>query len=74
MEARFSAPQIRRRQRSALIRNLATLGTKKAEKVVAKLQEYASQVLTTPDEYTATLQVSLASHVAYYSCLFDGAE
>src|SRR5210317_54692 len=74
MEERFSAPQIRRRRRSALIRNLKKRGTKKAEQVAAKLQEYASQVLTTPDEYTATLQVSLASHVTHYRCLFDGAE
>jgi len=74
MQARFSAPQIRRRQRPALIRTLEKRGTKKAEKVAAKLQEYASQVLTTPDEYTATLQISLASHVNHYRCLFDGAQ
>ncbi len=74
MQERFSAPQIRRRQRSALIRNLEKRGTKKAEQVAAKLQEYASQVLTTPDEYTATLQVSLASHVTHYRCLYDGAQ
>jgi transposase len=74
MQERFSAPQIRRRQRSALIRNLEKRGTKKAEQVAAKLQEYASQVLTTPDEYTATLQISLASHVTHYRCLFDGAQ
>ena len=73
MQERFSAPQIRRRQRGALIRNLEKRGTKKADQVAAKLQEYASQVLTTPDEYTATLQVSLASHVTHYRCLFDGA-
>jgi transposase len=74
MQERFSAPQIRRRQRGALIRNLEKRGTKKAEQVAAKLQEYASQVLTTPDEYTATLQISLASHVTHYRCLFDGAQ
>jgi transposase len=74
MQTRFSAPQIRRRQRGALIRNLEKRGTKKAEQVAAKLQEYASQVLTTPDEYTATLQISLASHVTHYRCLFDGAQ
>jgi transposase len=33
MQERFSAPQIRRRQRSALIRNLEKRGTKKAEQV-----------------------------------------
>ena len=74
MEARFSAPQIRRRKRLALIRNLEKRGSRKPEQVAAKLQEYASQVLTTPDEYTATLQVSLASHVTHYRCLFDGAQ
>jgi hypothetical protein len=59
MQERFSAPQIRRRQRSSLIRNLEKRGTKKAERAAAKLQEYASQVLTTPDEYTATLHLVL---------------
>jgi transposase len=74
MQERFSAPQIRRRQRSALIRNLEKRGIKKAEQVAAKLQQYSTQVLTTPDEYTATLQVSLASHVNHYRCLFNGAQ
>jgi len=74
MQERFSAPQIRRRQRPALVRHLKKQGTKKSEQVAPKLQEYASQVLTTPDEYTATLQVSLASHVTHYRCLFDGAQ
>jgi transposase len=74
MQERFSAPQIRRRQRGALIRNLEKRGTKKAEQVASKLQEYASQVLTTPEEYTATLQISLASHVNHYRCLFEGAQ
>jgi hypothetical protein len=31
-------------------------------------------VLTTPGEYTATLQISLTSHVTHYRCLFDGAQ
>ncbi len=74
MQERFSAPQIRRRQRPALIRNLEKRGTKKAEQIAAKLQEYATQVLTTPDEYTATLQISLSSHVAHFRCLLDGAQ
>jgi transposase len=74
MEARFSAPQIRRRKRPTLIRNLEKRGTKKADQVAAKLQQYSAQVLTTPDEYSATLQVSLASHVTHYRCLFDGAQ
>jgi len=74
MQARFSAPQIRRRQRPALIRNLEKRGTKKVEQVAAKLQQYAAQVLATPEEYSATLQISLASHVTHYRCLFDSAQ
>jgi len=74
MQERFSAPQIRRRQRQALIRNLEKRGTKKAEQIAAKLQEYATQVLTTPDEYTATLQISLSSHVYHYRCLLDNSQ
>ena len=72
MSERFSAPQIRRRRRATLIRNLKKMGTQKAEQTAAILQTYASQVLTTPDEYTATLQVSLSSHVDHYRCLIDG--
>jgi hypothetical protein len=74
MQERYSAPQIRRRQRRALIHNLEKRGTKKAEQIAATLQGYASQVLTTPDEYSATLQVSLASHITHYRCLYDGAQ
>jgi transposase len=73
MQDRFSAPQIRRRQRPALIRHLKKHGTPKAEQAAAMLQQYAAQVLTTPDEYTGTLQVSLASHVVHYRCLLDSA-
>ncbi len=74
MKERFSAPQIRRRQRATLIRTLEKLGTKKAEQVAAKLQQCAAQALTTPDEYTTTLQVSLSSHVAHYRCLLDSTQ
>jgi len=74
MQERFSAPQICRRQRPALIRNLEKRGTKKAEQAAAKLQDYATQVLTTPDEYAATLQISLSNHVAHFRCLLDGAQ
>ena len=74
MQERFSAPQIRRRHRPVLIRNIEKRGTKKAEQVAAKLQDYATQVLTTPDEYVATLQISLSSHVAHFRCLLDGAQ
>ena len=74
MQKRFSAPQIARRRRSTLTRDLMKQGTPNAEKIAVKLKQYASQVLTTPDEYTATLQVSLSSHVTHYRCLFDGAQ
>lgn len=74
MQERFSSQQIRRRRRQTLIRNLKKQGTKKAEEVAAKLQQYAASVLTTPDEYTGTLQVSLTSHVVHYRCLLDGVQ
>ena len=74
MQERFSAPQIQRRKRSTLVGRLKGLGTPNAEQVAAKLQLYAAQVLTPPDQYTATLQVSLSSHVKHYHCLLDSAE
>ncbi len=74
MQERFSAPQIRRRRCATLVRNLKKQGTKKAEQVAAKLQQYAAQVLTTADEYTDTLQVCLAIHVAHYRNLLDSAQ
>ena len=74
MQDRFSAPQISRRRRPTLVRNLEKVKTPKAEQVAAKLQQHAAQALTTPDEYTATLQISLASHVVHYRCLLDGAQ
>jgi transposase len=74
MQDRFSAPQIQRRRRSTLIAQLKRLGTPNAEQIAAKLQIYAAQVLTPPDEYTATLQISLSSHATHYHCLLDSAE
>jgi transposase len=74
MQERFSAPQIRRRRCPVLIRNLEKRGVKKAEQVAVKLQQYATQVLTTPDEYTATLQFSLSSHVAHFCCLLENSQ
>jgi transposase len=71
MQERFSAQQVRRRKKDPLIRKLKRAGTPKAEEVAAKLLNYAALVLTTPDEYTATLQISLASHVKHYCCLLD---
>ena len=68
MENRFSAPQIRRRQRNALIKVLSRCGVQKPENVADKLKHYATQVLTTPDEYVNTLQISLTHHVRHYRC------
>ena len=69
MEDRFSVPQIRRRRRSTLISALRRLGTRKPESTAAKLQQYATQVLNPPEEYIATLQLSLAQHVKHFRCL-----
>ena len=69
METRFSAMQIRRRRRKPLIESLRRLGTPKPENTAAKLQEYAQQVLHTPEQYVGTLQLSLAQHVKHYRCL-----
>jgi transposase len=74
MEDRFSAHQIRRRRRPTLINRLKQHGTKDPEVTAAKLQTYASQVLAPADEYTATLQISLSSHVNHLRCLIDSAE
>jgi len=41
------------------------------ENLVAKLQSYAAQVLCTPDEYAATLQVSLSIQIKHYHCLLE---
>jgi len=74
MEDRFSARQIKRRKRSTLVEKLRKKGVKKPEETAEKLQTYAAQVLTTPSEYMATLQVSLSSHVNHLRCLLDGAD
>lgn len=74
MEDRFSPHQIRRRRRPTLIERLRRNGTKNPEETAAKLQAYATQVLTAPNEYCATLQFSLASHVNHLHCLLDGCE
>jgi transposase len=74
MEDRFSAHQIRRRKRQTLIKRLKKNGTKNTEEVAVKLQTYAGQVLAPADEYTATLQFSLSSHVCHLRSLIDSAE
>jgi transposase len=74
MQNRFSSRQIRRRRRPALIEALRRLGTPKPDIAAAKLQEYATQVLTPPDEYVITLQMSLCQHVKHYRCLQESIE
>jgi transposase len=69
MEDRFSAQQIRRRQKSTLIKIVKRCATPDAESVAAKLHSYAAQVITTPDEYAATLQLSLQHHIKHFRCL-----
>jgi len=71
MENRFSPRQIRRRKRPKLIEILQRYGTEKPENAAAKLQEYATHVLLTPDEYISTLQTSLSHHVNLFRCLQD---
>jgi transposase len=69
MQDRFSPKQIRRRKRQKLIEILKRLGTSKAEKTAAKLQQYAAKVLHAPVEYVDTMQLSLAQHVNHIRCL-----
>jgi hypothetical protein len=69
MEDRFSAQQIRRRQKSTLIKILKRCATPNAESIAAKLHSYVTQVITTPDEYAPTLQLSLQHHIKHYRCL-----
>ena len=74
MEDRFSARQIRRRKQLKLIHILRRYGTSKPEDTAVRLQKYAASVLNTPDEYIATLQISLAHHVKLYRCLRENIE
>jgi len=69
MEDRFSSQQIRRRKRKKLIEILKRYGTQQPETTAVKLQQYAAQVLNTPDEHINTLQLSLTQHVKHLKCL-----
>jgi transposase len=69
MEDRFSAKQIRRRRRPTLVDILKRHGTTEAEATAEKLQQYAGQVLDTPQEHINTLQLSLSQHVKHLRCL-----
>ncbi len=71
MGNRFSARQIRRRNRAKLIEALRRYGTSEPGKAAVQLQQYAAQVLSTPPEYIGTLQLSLTQHVKHYRCLQD---
>lgn len=71
MQDRFSAAQIRRRRRTTLTAALRRNGSNKAEYAAAKLQQYATQVLTPPQDYIHTLQLSIAQHVKHFKCLQD---
>jgi transposase len=68
MEDRFSPRQIRRRKRETLIEVLYRNGTAKPEIAAAMVQEYAANVLNTPNEYINTLQLSLSQHVKHRCC------
>lgn len=74
MQERFSAQQIHRQKPSTLIRILKNNKMPKAEWVAEKLQQYASQALSAPDQDIATWQVCLSSHVAHYRFLQDSIE
>ena len=74
MENSFSAQQIRRRKRSTLCNTLKRYGTADPEATADKLQSYAAQVLTTQNQYAATLQLSLSHHIKLYRCLLENTE
>ena len=74
MENSFSAQQIRRRKRSTLCNILKRYGTADPEATAAKVQTHGAQVLTTQNQYTATLQSSLAHHINLYRCLLENTE
>lgn len=74
MENSFSAQQIRRRRSSKLCNILKRYGTADPEGTAAKLRTYATQVLTTQNQYAATLQLSLSHHIKLYRCLLENTE
>ncbi len=71
MEERFSPQQIRRRKRSTIINTLRKKGTKRPDKVVDKLQIYATQVINPQKGFMSTLQIALTQHVKHLSCLLE---
>ena len=69
MEDRFSVHQIRRRRRSTLAKLFARQAMQRPDQCAEKLQQYASQVLQPPQNYIATLQISLTQQVKLFVCL-----
>ena len=73
MEDRFSAGQIRRRKRPALVEALKRRRVKDPESACDMLQRHASRALGPRDGRVASLQVSLACHVKLHGCLEESA-
>ncbi len=71
MKGRFSAHQIHKRKRPALIKFLSRQQTHPPERCVQKLQTYAAQVLKPPGKHIATLQLSLQQQIKLFDCLQD---
>lgn len=69
MEDRFSVHQIRMRRRSTLANLFARQAVQRPDQCAEKLQQYASQVLQPPQNYIATLQISLTQQVKLFVCL-----
>jgi len=74
MEERFSPQQIRRRKRSTMINAMKKKGTQKPDKVIDKLQIYATQVIHPQKDFMNTLQIALSQHVKHLSCLLESVE
>jgi len=69
MNNRFSAHQVRRRNRATLSRFLARNLVLHADQCAKQLQEYASQVLQPPKKHIAALQLALQQQVKLLGCL-----
>jgi transposase len=69
MEDRFSANQIRRRRRTALIKLFARQSMQNPDRCAEKLQQYAALVLQPPENRIVALQISLKQQVKLFICL-----
>jgi transposase len=74
MKDRFSAHQIRRRRRSTLVKLFTSQAIHQPDRCAEKLQQYATQVLTPPENHIATLQLSLKQQVKLFICLQENIE